>query len=128
MNEYLDLKKATIRKIDPDILVTSYKFGMSISEDDAKEIDRAHLTMSQGNEMFVIADLKEGNPQVDKDAELFFINKGQMIPFTRAVAIITNQKSSFVSRFFGNLGKALYPTKEFDDLESASDWFDSLRD
>lgn len=128
MHEHLDLAKAIIEKIDPDILKTTYKAGMSIEVKDAREIDAAHLTMSQGKDMFVVANLIEGHPEFDRDAEDFFVNKGRMIPFTKAVAIITDHKSSIVSRVFGALSKTLYPTKEFDSLESASDWFDTLRD
>src|SRR5690606_27666074 len=127
MKEFVQLKKAIIHKPAPDVLMTSYKSDVHITEEDAMEIDQAHLTMAQGSDMFVLVDLAATNPGFDKAAEDYFVHKGKMIPFTKAIAIVTEHKSSFFARVFGVATRTLYPTKEFDSIEKATVWFDSLR-
>lgn len=126
MKEHQELSKAVVEKIDSDLLVTKYKAGSSVFEEDAAEIDGAHLTMSQGNDMYIIVDLSEGEVKIDKSAEEFYIYKGKMMPFTKAIAIVTQQKSSVFSKIFSRPKKALYPTKEFSSVEDAKTWIRSL--
>ena len=127
MKEHVELEKAIVEKIDPDILVTRYRPNAEVSESDAIEIDNAHLTMSQGKDMFIIADMSADSAHLDKSAEDYFIHKGRMIPYTKAIAIVSFHKSSFLSRLFGASHKTLYPTKEFDTIEEANQWFNTLR-
>jgi hypothetical protein len=127
MKDLVELKKASVEKQDPDILITRYKDGVSISEDDAKEIDGAHLAMSQGNDMFIIVDLTFGSSEISSDAENFFVYHGKMIPYIKGIAIVSKTKSSFFSRLFGKSSKTLYPTKEFITFEEAVSWFSKMR-
>ncbi|OIQ36136.1 MAG: hypothetical protein BM555_03270 [Crocinitomix sp. MedPE-SWsnd] len=127
MNDLVELKKASVEKQDPDVLITRYRDGVSISEADAKEIDGAHLTMSQGNDMFIIVDLTFGDAQISSEAEEYFVYKGKMIPYIKGIAIISKHKSSFFAKLFGRSTKTLYPTKEFITFEEAQDWFKKLR-
>ncbi|UKN03591.1 hypothetical protein K6119_08700 [Paracrocinitomix mangrovi] len=123
----MELAKASIIKIDPDIILIKYKEGAKISETDAREIDEAQLTMCQGNDVFIIADLLNGNPEIDKLAEDYYVNKGRMIPFTKGIAIVAKTKSSLFSRLFGKTTRTLYPTKEFASVDEAKAWLSSIR-
>ncbi|MEZ4922635.1 MAG: hypothetical protein R2780_05625 [Crocinitomicaceae bacterium] len=127
MKESQEFENVIVEKISKDVLITKYKPATEISEKDAEEIDTAHLNMAQGNDMFVIVDLTAGQINVNKSAEEFFVYKGKMMPFTRAIAIVTPQKSSVIAKIFGKSQKTLYPTKEFTDMEKALNWFDSIR-
>ena len=127
MKEHVELEKAVIERVDPDILVTRYRTNAEITERDAEEIDNAHLSMSQGHEMFIIADMTVGNANIDKSAQDYFINKGRMIPYTKAIAIVSKQRSNIFNRLFGSSTKTLYPTKEFTSVEAANKWFEELR-
>lgn len=127
MKDLVELEKATIELLNPDILITRYKSKVTISERDAAEIDNAHLTMSQGNDMFIIVDLTFGNAEISHAAEEFFIYKGKMIPYIKGIAIVSNNKSSFFAKLFSKSSKTLYPTKEFITFEDAYKWFDSER-
>ena len=127
MKEHVELEKAIVEKIDLDILITKYRPNASINEVDAEKIDNAHIDMSQGNEMFIVADITASQAQIKKSAEEYFIHKGKMIPYTKAIAIVTNHKSSIIEKLFSGNSKTLYPTKEFSSLDEAQKWFDSLR-
>jgi len=127
MKDLVELQKASVEKIEPDILVTRYKDGVSITENDAKEIDSCHLTMSQGNDMFIIVDLTFGSIKIHAEAEEYYVYKGRMIPYIKGIAIVSKVKSSFFAKLFGKSSKTLYPTKEFITFEDAYAWFDKLR-
>jgi hypothetical protein len=127
MRDLLELKKASIERIDPDILITRYKEGVKIDEEDAKEIDASHLTMSQGNDMFIIVDLTFGSAKISDEAEEFFVFKGRMIPYIKGIAIVSKHKSSFFAKLFGKSSKTLYPTKEFITFEDAKKWIENQR-
>ena len=127
MKDLVELQKASVEKQDPDILITRYKDGVTISEADAKEIDASHLTMSQGNDMFIIVDLTFGDAVISSEAEEYFVYKGKMIPYIKGIAIISKQKSSFFAKLFAKSAKTLYPTREFITFEEAHDWFKKIR-
>lgn len=117
----------SIRKINDDTIYNLYKPGIVLSAKDAEEIDNVHLTIAQGNDMFIIADFSQGDVSFDRSAEEFFMNKGHMIPYTRAIGIISNpKKQSLFSKLFRR-NKTWYPFKEFDSVESAEKWFEALR-
>lgn len=126
MKEHLELTKVSITNLGNDVLLTKYKDKVKITEADAMEIDGAQLTISQGKDVCIIADLLAGNPIISKDAEDYYINKGRMIPLTKALALVTGHKSSFFGRVFGKSSKALYPTKEFSTVEEAQAWLERL--
>ena len=128
MKDLVELNKATVELQEPDILITRYKNDVSISEKDATEIDNAHLTMSQGNDMFIVVDLTFGNANIGADAEEYFIYKGKMIPYIKGIAIVSNHRSSFFAKLFSKSSKTLYPTKEFITFEEAYKWFNTLRE
>lgn len=127
MNDFIELEKVSIEKKGVDILVNRYKPQVIIEEDDAREIDASHISMSHGNEMFVIVDLTQGGTKITSEAESFFVSKGKMIPYIKATAIVTNEKHSFFSKLFGKTSKAIYPTRKVSTIKEASDWFDSMQ-
>ena len=129
MKDLVVLPKASVEKLDSDVLFTSYRSGAEIHEEDAVEIDGAHLSMSQGGEMFVMVDMTAKGAKVDRSAEFYFNYKGKMVPFIKACAVIRGHKSSLLSKLFSfnKQSRALFPTKEFTDTEEAKRWFDSLR-
>ena len=127
MKDHIEMKKVTLSKVDDDTLMTRYKPEATISESDAQEIDNAHLTMSQGSDVFIIADFSADKVKIEKAAEEYFINKGKMIPFTKGIAIISSQKRSFFDKLFSRTRKTLYPVKEFDSVERAMSWIETLK-
>ncbi|MEZ4922634.1 MAG: hypothetical protein R2780_05620 [Crocinitomicaceae bacterium] len=129
MKDVVELPKASVEKLDPDVIITHYKSGAEIHEEDAVEIDGAHLSMSHGGEMFLMVDMTAKGSKVDRSAEFYFNYKGKMVPYIKALAVVRDGKSNLFSKLF-NLNKsnrALFPMKEFTDAESAKRWFDSLR-
>lgn len=127
MRDLVELKKASIERVDPDILITRYKDGVEIDEEDAKDIDASHLTMSQGNDMFIIVDLTFGSAKISDKAEEYFVFKGRMIPYIKGIAIVSKSKSSFFAKLFGKSARTLYPTKEFITFEDATKWINNQR-
>ncbi|UKN03592.1 hypothetical protein K6119_08705 [Paracrocinitomix mangrovi] len=125
MKDVVDLPKASVEKVDNDILITHYKSHMAISEDDAKEIDNAYLTMSQGGDMFVIVDMTAGGTKIDKEAEYYFAKKCKMMPYIKAMAVVKDQKPNLLARILSK--KAIFPQKEFISAEDAKAWISSLR-
>jgi hypothetical protein len=124
MKDLVELSKAHVEKVEDDVLFTQYKTGSEITEADAREIDGAHITMSQGGDMFVIVDKRAKDSKVDKSAEEYFNRKAKMVPYTKAVAVITEHKAGFLGRF---MKKFMYPYKEFKSEEEAKAWINTLR-
>lgn len=124
MKDLVELSKASVVKIDSDVLITQYKSGTEIHENDAREIDDAYITMAQGGDMFVIVDLTAGGTKIDKSAEQFFAQKSKMVPFIKAVAVVREHRSNFLARFLST--KSIYPQKEFTNTGAAQAWFKSL--
>lgn len=125
MKDVVELEKASVLKEGQDVLVTEYKSYAEISEKDAWEIDGAYLSMSQGNDMFVIIDQTKGNTKVRKTAEDYLTKNGRMVPFTKAMAIIKRNKGFSLSRMLGK--KFIYPYKEFTTRDEALAWIATLR-
>ena len=127
MKDLVELQKAAIERVAPDVLITRYKDGVEITEEDAREIDSSHLTMAQGNDMFIIVDLTYGRAKINDKAEEYFVYKGRMIPYIKGIAIVSRTKSSLFTKLFGKASKTLYPTKEFITFEDAHKWLNKLR-
>lgn len=125
MKDLVELTKASVVKMDPDVLITQYKSDTKILEDDAREIDNAHVTMAQGGDMFVIVDLSAGGTKIDKTAEDYFSRKSKMMPFIKAIAVVKDHKASFLSRFLTK--RSIFPQKEFTNTGAAQAWFQTLR-
>ena len=125
MKDVVELEKASVLKEGQDILVTEYKSYTEIFEEDAKEIDGAYLSMSQGGDMFVIIDLSKGNTKVKKNAETYLTKKGKMVPFTKAMAIVRDTKSLRFSRMIGK--RFVFPYREFKTRDEALEWINMLR-
>jgi len=125
--ERQELSKATIMRVDPDILITRYRFDVVIDERDAKIIDEAHVQMCQGKDVFIIVDLEKGLTKISKSAEDFFSKKGQMLPYIKAVALVDGTKSSFFANFLLKLHNFIYPTKSFLSVEDAVSWINDQR-
>ena len=49
---------------DEDVLITTYRSGITVDQEKAIEIDMAHLTLSAGKDMFILADFSSGNIQM----------------------------------------------------------------
>lgn len=124
MKDVVELEKASIKKVNEDVLITQFKSGAEINERDAREIDGARVTMSQGGDMFLLVDLRAEGTVVEKSAEDFFQQRGKMIPFTKAVAVVKDSRLPSFSKF---LKRFMYPYKEFRTKEEAQEWFNALR-
>jgi hypothetical protein len=129
MKDIVELPKASVEKLQPDVLITQYRSGAEIKEEDAVEIDGTQMSMSQGGEVFVMVDMTAKGSKIDRTADFYFSYKGKMVPYIKALAVIKENKSSFLARLFGmnKPTRALFPKKEFTDAEAAQKWFDSMR-
>ena len=125
MKDVVELEKASVLKEGQDILVTEYKSYTEILEDDAREIDGAYLTMSQGNDMFVIMDMTKGNTKLQRIAEDYLTKNGKMVPYTKAMAIVKETKGLRLSRVLGK--RFVFPYKEFNTRDEALEWINTLR-
>ena len=125
MKDIVELEKASVLKEDQDVLVTEYKSYTEILEEDAREIDGAYLSMSQGSDMFVIIDQTKGNTKIQKTAEDYLTKNGKMVPFTKAMAIIKQNKGIKLSKMLGR--KFIFPYREFTTREDAMAWIATLR-
>lgn len=123
----VNLKKATIMFAIPDILITRYKFNVTIDEEDAKKIDETHMALSGGREVYVVVDLREGQTTISKEAEQFFTTKGRMVPHIKAVALIQATNPSIFSRFLEKFYNTVYSTKTFGSVDAALTWLDKQR-
>lgn len=121
---YLDTAEITKEE---DVLITTYKPGVTVSQKDAFEIDNAHLTLCGGSDVYVLVNLKD-DVKIDLQAKEFFAHKGKMLAYTKAVAIVGSEKNR--GNFFAKLFKRShfwYDVKKFKSEEDAMKWFDYLR-
>lgn len=125
MRDVVELEKASVLKEGQDVLITEYKSYTEILEEDAREIDGAYLSMSQGSDMFVIIDFSKGNTKVQKNAEDYLTRNGKMVPYTKAMAIVKEQKGWRLSRMIGK--RFVFPYREFRNKEAALAWIETLR-
>jgi hypothetical protein len=125
MKNVVELEKASIGKLDTDILITQYKSNSEILEEDAREIDGAHLSMAEGDDMFVIVDMTAENTKIKKTAEEYFIRKAKMVPFTKALAMVKENRRIRLSRVRGK--RLTFPYKEFKTREDAEFWINTLK-
>ncbi|MEX1000800.1 MAG: hypothetical protein WDZ35_01655 [Crocinitomicaceae bacterium] len=127
MNDLVQLPKASVEKVDQDVLLTFFKPNTKILERDAAEIDGAHLSISQGGDMFVMVDMTAGGARMHPSAEDYFEIKGKMVPYIKAVAVVKEPKKSILFKLFKRPNRLIFPKKEFSSREAAQAWFDSLR-
>ena len=125
MKDVVELEKASVLKECHDILVTEYKSYSESLEEDAREIDGAYLSMSQGSDMFVIIDETKGNTKVKKNAVHYLTKNARMVPFTKAMAIVKTNKGFSLSNILGK--KFVFPYKVFNNREDALAWIERLR-
>ena len=117
----------SLSKIAEDILCSKYHKGANLTEKKAQDIDSIHLTMTKGQDYFIIADYSEGEINVEKEAEHFFLKNAKMIPYTNGVAIISNSPKKTLFGRMISWNRAFYPVKEVKTIEEAKSWFDQLR-
>lgn len=123
----IELFDVSLTKISEDILCSKYHKGAILTEKKARDIDSVQLNMTRGQDFFIIADFSEGEINVEKDAERFFLKNGKMIPFTMGVAIISKgSRIKSLSRMI-SWNRAFYPIREVQTIEEAKSWFDKLR-
>lgn len=125
MKNVLELEKASVGKLDGDILFTQYKSNTEILEKDAKEIDGAHLSIAMGTDVYMIVDQSASNAKVRRTAEDFFVKKAKMLPFTKALALVNPNRGFLLSRVRGK--RYMFPYKEFKTREEAEAWIQTLR-
>ncbi|UKN00268.1 hypothetical protein K6119_11035 [Paracrocinitomix mangrovi] len=125
--EQMEIYGVSLQKIANDTLESKYEKGVKLTKKMAEEIDNVQLSLAKGEDQFIIADFSNGGVQLDKEAEMYFLRDGKMIPYTNALAIISNpSKFGFLKRFFSKK-QSFYPIKEVHSREEAQMWFDTLK-
>ena len=117
---------AEITKIE-DVLVTKYKANALISEEEAQLIDQAHITLASGQDMFIIVDFRNEGVSILDGAKDYFLHKGKMMPYTKAVAILGDIKSRGLLHKLLGRSKTWYEVRKFGSAEEAHQWFAELR-
>ena len=128
MKDFVEFDKATIKRLDGDVLQTVYKKGAVMDLIDAKELDSVLVTMAQGQEVFSLVDLTAPDADLTNDAQSYFSRKARIVPSIKAAGIVINSvRARIVARFYIQYFKPLYPTKIFGSTEEALRWFDVVR-
>ena len=129
MKDFVEIDKATIQRMDSDVIVTTYKKNAVIDVIDAKEIDAIYTTMAQGQEVFSLVDLTAPDADITNEAQAFFSRKALIVPNIKGAGIVINSlKARIVARFYIQYFKPLYPTKIFGTATEAQKWFDTVRE
>lgn len=127
MKDIVELEKATIEKLNDDVLITIYKHGGIVELEDAVEIDNTHFELCNGREVYTIVDMGGIENKVTKKAQEFYTKKGKMIPYIKAVGLVMDGLSNrLMARFYMSLYKPYYPTKIFSSRSRALKWFEEL--
>ena len=117
---------ATITK-NQDVIIIRYKPNTVITEEEAKRIDQIHMTIASGKDMFIIVDLRDEGISIQNEAKDFFLHKGTMIPFTKAVAILGDLKGRGIIHKLLGRSKTWYEVKKFKSMDQAMNWFSILK-
>lgn len=129
MKDFVEIDKATIQRIDSDVIVTTYKNNTVVDLIDAKEIDAIYTTMAQGQEVFLLIDLTAPDADISNEAQSFFSRKALVVPNIKCAAIVINNlRARIVARFYIQYFKPLYQTKIVGTIDEAQKWFDIVRE
>ncbi len=128
MNESTNTEVATIKKLDKDVIKTTYKTGVSVEIQHAKEIDNIYLDLSKGEPVYSIVHAVGIHSNMTNEAQKFFSKENGMVQKINGAGIIlSNLPIRLLARFYIQFYKPKYPTKIFNTEQDAIKWFEELR-
>lgn len=108
-------------KIKEGIIIGTYKPGLEINLEVAKEIVRVRLTFTEHKSMPALIN-GQGVVSMDKEARDFFSSKHGIKGLKAAAIIVESPFSSFLGNFFLWVNKTRLPVKLFTNSSSALNW------
>ena len=112
MNEFfLDTLYAQF-KIEDGILFVTYKYGLSITIDMAKEIVQNRIEFA-GNTLYPIIVIDNGIRTIDKEARDFFSSEKGIGNISAAALVLKSDYSALLGNFFLKITQPAIPVKSF---------------
>jgi len=108
-------------KIQEGIIIGTYKPGLKINLEIAKEIVHVRLTFTKHKSMPALIN-GQGVVSMDKAARDFFSSKNGIKGLKAAAIIVESPFSSFLGNFFLKVNKTRLPVKLFTNSSTALSW------
>lgn len=117
-------------ELDPAVLIfedgvihVKYRDGYRIGIDEAKLLDEKQFELCGGEKVGLLIDIYGISNLINKEAKLFFNNRGKMLKRTKAVAILQkHQQKNLKTSFLSELLRPLFEVESFETKEAALIW------
>jgi len=113
-------------KIEDDILFVTYKYGLSITIDMAKEIVQ-NRTEFAGHVLYPILVIDDGVKIINKEARDFFSSEKGINNIIAAALVLKSNYSSLLGNFFLKITQPAIPVKSFTDKKKALEWLSQFK-
>jgi hypothetical protein len=122
-SNYIKLKHAEITHYQENIYVLTFEDDYEVELEDAIEIDKAFIKITNNTKFSVIVDARDKFSSITNDARNFFANDPEIIPIREKIAIVVNNMpTKILANFFMRFNRPQTPTKVFNNLEEAVKW------
>lgn len=122
-SNYIKLKHAEITLYQENIYVLTFEDDYEVELEDAIEIDKAFIKITNNTKFSVIVDARDKFSSITNDARNFFANDPEIIPIREKIAIVVNNMpTKILANFFMRFNRPQTPTKVFNNLEEAVKW------
>lgn len=121
-------------ELDPAVLIledgiihVKYREGYRIGLSEAKLLDEAQVELCNNQKVGLIIDIYGISNLINKEAKHYFNNKGNMLRYTKAVAIYQkHQQRNLKTSFLSELMRPLFPVESFETREMAIAWLKTI--
>jgi hypothetical protein len=113
-------------EIEDDILCVTYKHGLSITLDIAKEIVRSRMEFVN-NKVYLLLILDNGVKSIDKAARDFLSSERGISHIVAAALVLRSNYSSFLGNFFLKITRPALPVKSFTEKKKALEWLGQFK-
>lgn len=120
---HIQLKHAEISHYQDNIYILTFEDDYEVELEDAVEIDKAFIKITQNTKFSVIVDARDKFSSITNDARNFFANDPEILPIREKLAIVVNNMpTKILANFFMRFNRPQTPTKVFNDLNLALEW------
>jgi|SRR5687768_14926381 len=113
-------------ELQDDLLIGTYKKGLKISLEMAKEIVKTRLEFT-GHKPVVALVYNQGVVSMDKDARDFLASEEGVRGFIAGAIVLDSPVGSFLGNFYLSVSKPKIPARIFSNKEAALKWLQQFR-
>ena len=122
----LDTPLAHLELVD-GILIVTYKHGISVNYDVAKQLIQMRLGFCEHNSYAVLI-IDEGVLSMDKKARDLFSSREGTTNIIASALVLSTVYSKIIGNFFLKVTRPHIPVKIFNDKVLALEWLDQYKD